>query len=92
MKKMDPNGSPPDEKAGTNSILPFAIFTGTLSPRQLFISQKSEEINALYKQISKEGNIPGGGARQKAIKRLWDEADHTEWEQRAASVIADVDT
>ena len=68
----------------------FAIFTGQVSAKALFALERHKEITALYKQICSERHIAGGPAKAEATKRLWEEEDPDEWEEKVAGLANDV--
>ena len=78
--------STPSEKARA-----FVLFSGMVSPKALFALEKHSEITELYKKICKEKGIAGGPAKSEATKRLWDEEDPSEWEEKAKNLASDVD-
>jgi hypothetical protein len=67
-----------------------SLFDVGLTGRSLFILENDAAINELYKTIIVEENIPAGAARNKAVKRLWTEADHQLWESKAKAIANDV--
>ena len=67
-----------------------SFFNFDISGKSLFILENEVEIATLYKKISEQDGIPAGGARNKAIKKLWHKANQEEWESKAAAVANDV--
>ncbi|KAF8177417.1 hypothetical protein BJ912DRAFT_930363 [Pholiota molesta] len=76
--------------AGTNNR-ELVLFTGKITPRQLFIAERHEEITTLYKSISREKGIAGGPAKSEATSQLWAQEDHAFWEEKAQEFLTDVD-
>lgn len=92
--KGTPSSLEPHKKAysSVTQARPFIIFSGSVSARQLFIFENNDAITTLYKKISKESKLPGGGARQQAIQKLWSNANQTEWEDKAQALHDDIDS
>ena len=68
----------------------FAIFTGQVSPKALFAMERHEDISALHKQICAERGIAGGPAKAEATRRLWEQEDAAEWEEKANNLATDI--
>jgi hypothetical protein len=66
------------------------LFDIEISGKSLFILEKEAEIDTLYRQILEKEKIPAGGARNKAVKRLWTQADQEEWATKAEVITNDI--
>ena len=67
-----------------------SLFDVGLMGRSLFILENDATICELYKKIRVEKDIPAGAAHNKAVKKLWAEADHQLGESKAEAIANDV--
>ena len=67
-----------------------SLFNVGLTGRSLFILKNDATICELYKKIRVEKDIPAGAAHNKAVKKLWAEADHQLWQSKAEAIANDV--
>lgn len=92
--KMKPKNikklSLPQAATSPESQPTVSLFDVGLTGRSLFTLENDAAINELCKKIIVEEDIPAGAARDKAVKRLWTEADHQLWESKAKANANDV--
>lgn len=70
----------------------LVIFSGDAPARDLFAEDMVDEITKTAKEVSrKDPLLPAGAARNKALKKLWDNADQSIWDAKAASFAEDIE-
>ncbi|KAF8058565.1 hypothetical protein FPV67DRAFT_1455113 [Lyophyllum atratum] len=55
-----------------------------------FALEIDDEIIRCYRELSRQENIPGGGARARVTKQMWEEADKEVWIQKAEAAKKDI--
>lgn len=80
-------------KAADDSLRRGIItFLGDLSAREMFASEKEGDLDAEMDRIHAENpDLFGGALRNKALKLLWDKADHAHWESKIAELAGNVE-
>jgi hypothetical protein len=69
----------------------FLIFRGEFSPRELFVYQEPQMIDAEVERLVTEGEtLVGGALRNRAIKRLWTEDKKVEYADKVDPDAGDI--
>ncbi|KAG5650646.1 hypothetical protein H0H81_011513 [Sphagnurus paluster] len=74
-----------------NLICSKLLFTADFMAYDLFIDANEVEITHCYQELARKENIPGGGARAKVIKEMWENADHEEWQGKVEEARKDIE-
>ena len=79
-----------DDKLTVDKVLrSLAIFSGDLSPKELYAQERAEEI------VEERGdNFPKGATRNMALSEFWNgmtSAEKNEWKDRAHTLSEDVE-
>ncbi|KAF8962010.1 hypothetical protein BDZ97DRAFT_2027088 [Flammula alnicola] len=70
----------------------IVTFLGDLSARKMFASENEDDLKAEMDRIHAENpDLFGGALRNKALKILWDKADHVQWESKIADLADNVE-
>ncbi|KAF8074508.1 hypothetical protein FPV67DRAFT_1445570 [Lyophyllum atratum] len=69
------------------------LLTGEYPAQQYFVLENEAEITRRYQDLAREENIPGGGARNRVIKEMWEEeVDQEVWTKMAETAKKDIES
>ena len=86
-----------DDKLTVDKVLrSLAIFSGDLSPKELYAQENRESLKERAEEIVEErgDNFPKGATRNMALSEFWNgmtSAEKNEWNDRAHTLSEDVE-
>lgn len=67
------------------------LLTGESSPQQVFADEMDDQITSRYQELARAEGIPGGGAKARVIKEMWEKENHQPWIEKAAALKNDIE-